>query len=117
MSRQYYGIATDSPIGVGDICKVEDFRLSDDSTWEMKLGGDWFDTFYIFYINDDKEIIVIDPIGFLDIAYILRGFIIHAHQLKLTKGQIEEKGKKILKYMQTGVFKAQIGRASCRERV
>lgn len=56
----------------------------------------------------DNEIIVIDPLGLLDIAYLLRNNIIEMHKLKLTRAQMKEKGTEILKYMQKGEFKTQM---------
>lgn len=57
-----------------------------------------------FFIED--EIVIIDPLCLLDIAYLLRGSIVEMHKLKLTGVKIEEKGRAILKYMQSGDFKA-----------
>lgn len=56
-----------------------------------------------FFIEDD--IIIIDPLCLLDIAYLLRNAIIEMYKLKITGVKIEEKGKAILKYMQSGEFK------------
>jgi len=56
-----------------------------------------------FFIEDD--IIIIDPMGLLDIAFLLRNALLEMHKLKLTKDKLEEKGKAILKYMQTGEFR------------
>ena len=56
-----------------------------------------------FFIEDN--VVVIDPLGLLDVAFLLRNTIIEMHHLKLTKDQINEKSKEILKYMQSGVFK------------
>lgn len=56
-----------------------------------------------FFIED--EIIVIDPLCLLDIAYLLRSAIIEMHKLKLTRVKMEEKGRAILQYMQSGEFK------------
>ena len=53
----------------------------------------------------DGEVIVIDPLGLLDLAFLLRSSIVEMHLLKLTKEEINEKSKEILRYMQTGVFK------------
>ncbi|OGD93647.1 hypothetical protein A2697_01520 [Candidatus Curtissbacteria bacterium RIFCSPHIGHO2_01_FULL_41_44] len=53
----------------------------------------------------DGEVIVIDPLGLLDLAFLLRSSIIEMHLLKLTKEEMNEKSKEILRYMQTGVFK------------
>lgn len=56
-----------------------------------------------FFIED--EVVVIDPLGLLDVAFLLRNTIIEMHKLKLTKDQVNEKSREILKYMQAGVFK------------
>ena len=53
----------------------------------------------------EGNVIVIDPLGLLDIALWLRSTIIEMHQLKLTKEEINQKSKEILKYMQSGIFK------------
>ena len=53
----------------------------------------------------DGEVIVIDPLGLLDLAFLLRSAIVEMHLLKLTKEEINEKSKEILRYMQTGIFK------------
>jgi len=53
----------------------------------------------------DNGVVVIDPLGLLDLALFLRSAIIEMHHLKLTKEEINEKSKEILKYMQTGAFK------------
>lgn len=54
----------------------------------------------------DEEIIVIDPLGLLDLAFLLRSSIVEMHNLKLTNDQLKAKGQEILKYMQSGEFKA-----------
>jgi len=53
----------------------------------------------------DNGVVVIDPLGLLDLAFFLRSAIIEMHHLKLTKEEINEKSKEILRYMQTGAFK------------
>lgn len=53
----------------------------------------------------DSDIIVIDPLGLLDVALLLRGAIVEMAHLKITQAQMEEIGKRILKYMQSGEFK------------
>jgi hypothetical protein len=53
----------------------------------------------------DESIIVIDPMGLLDIAYLLRITLIQLSVMKLTKEKTEQKGQEILRYMQTGEFK------------
>ena len=53
----------------------------------------------------EENIIVIDPLGLLDMALWLRNTIIEMHQLKLTKEQTNQKSKEILRYMQSGIFK------------
>ena len=57
-----------------------------------------------FFIKDN--IIVIDPLGLLDIATFLRSSLIEMHKLKLTKEEVKEKGVQILRYMQSGDFKS-----------
>ncbi len=56
-----------------------------------------------FFIDD--EVIVIDPLGLLDLAFLLRNILIDIHRMKLTKEQTDQKGREILRYMQTGEFK------------
>lgn len=56
-----------------------------------------------FFIED--SIIVINPLGLLDIAYLLRITLIQITEMKLTKEKTEQKGQEILRYMQTGEFK------------
>jgi hypothetical protein len=56
-----------------------------------------------FFVEDN--IIVIDPLGLLDIASWLRSSLIEMHKLKLTKEETKEKGIQILRYMQTGDFR------------
>lgn len=56
-----------------------------------------------FFIEDN--VIVIDPLGLLDVVFLLRNTIIEMHHLKLTKEEINKKSKEILKYMQSGIFK------------
>lgn len=53
----------------------------------------------------EEGVIVIDPLGLLDIAFLLRSMLIDMHMMKLTKGQADQKGKEILRYMQSGEFK------------
>lgn len=53
----------------------------------------------------EEEIIIIDPLGLLDISFLLRNILIDMHKLKLTKSQVDKKGQEILRYMQTGHFK------------
>lgn len=54
----------------------------------------------------DGDIIVIDPLGLLDVAFLLRSAIVEMAHLKITQTKMGEKGKLILKYMQSGEFKA-----------
>lgn len=56
-----------------------------------------------FFIEND--IIVINPLGLLDIAFLLRDMLIQLSIMKLTKEKNEQKGQEILRYMQTGEFK------------
>ena len=56
-----------------------------------------------FFVEDN--IIVINPLGLLDIAYLLRITLIQISEMKLTKEKTEQKGLEILRYMQTGEFK------------
>ena len=54
----------------------------------------------------EGNIIVIDPVGLLDLALFLRTALIDMHRLKLTKEEVKQKGLEILQYMQSGDFKA-----------
>lgn len=56
-----------------------------------------------FFIQEN--IIVIDPLGMLDIAVLLRNSLVEMHKLKLTKEEVKEKGVQILRYMQSGEFR------------
>jgi hypothetical protein len=53
----------------------------------------------------DENVIVINPLGLLDIAILLRSSLVEMHKLKLTKEKMKEKGLQIMQYMQTGEFK------------
>lgn len=53
----------------------------------------------------DNNIVVIDPLGLLDMAFLLRNMIIDIHRMKLTKEESKKKGMQILRYMQSGEFK------------
>lgn len=53
----------------------------------------------------EENVIVIDPLGLLDIAILLRDSIIDIHKMKLTKDEAKEKGMQILRYMQSGDFR------------
>lgn len=54
----------------------------------------------------DENIIIIDPLGLLDIATLLRGILIDMHKLKLTKEEAKEKGMQIMHYMQSEDFRS-----------
>lgn len=54
----------------------------------------------------DNDIVVIDPLGLLDIAFLLRSAIVEMAHLKITQAKMGEIGKRILKYMQSGEFRA-----------
>lgn len=56
-----------------------------------------------FFVED--KIIVVNPLGLLDIAVLLRSTLIQISEMKLTKEKTEQKGQEILRYMQTGEFK------------
>ncbi|MDP3014524.1 MAG: DUF2130 domain-containing protein [Candidatus Subteraquimicrobiales bacterium] len=56
-----------------------------------------------FFIEDN--VIVIDPIGLLDIASLLRISLVDIYKMKLTKDEAKEKGIQILRYMQSGDFR------------
>jgi len=56
-----------------------------------------------FFIEDN--VIVIDPLGLLDVASLLRSSLLDMHKLKLTKEEVKEKGMQILHYMQSGEFR------------
>jgi len=53
----------------------------------------------------EKDVIVIDPLGLLDVATFLRNSLVEMHKLKLTKEEVKEKGVQILRYMQSGEFR------------
>lgn len=53
----------------------------------------------------EENVIVIDPLGLLDIAFLLRTTLLDIHQMKLTKEQRDKKGQEILIYMQSGDFR------------
>lgn len=53
----------------------------------------------------EQNVIVIDPLGLLDIAFLLRTTLLDLHQMKLTKEQRDKKGQEILMYMQSGDFR------------
>ncbi|OGM30108.1 hypothetical protein A2801_03850 [Candidatus Woesebacteria bacterium RIFCSPHIGHO2_01_FULL_41_10] len=53
----------------------------------------------------EENIIVIDPLGLLDMAVLLRNSLVEMHKLKLTKEEVKEKGVQILRYMQSGEFR------------
>lgn len=53
----------------------------------------------------EGKVIVIDPIGLLDLAVFLRISLIEMHKMKLTKEETKQKGIEILRYMQAGNFK------------
>lgn len=53
----------------------------------------------------EESVIVIDPLGLLDIAFFLRTTLLDIHQMKLTKEQRDKKGQEILMYMQSGDFR------------
>jgi len=59
-----------------------------------------------FFISG--SVIVIDPLGVLDLALLLRTAIIEMHQLKISKEEIDKKSQEILKYMQSGDFKTRM---------
>lgn len=53
----------------------------------------------------EGKVIVIDPIGLLDLAVFLRLSLIEMHKMKLTKEETKQKGIEILRYMQGGDFR------------
>ena len=53
----------------------------------------------------DGKVIVIDPIGLLDLAVFLRISLIEMHNMKLTREETKQKGIEILRYMQQGDFR------------
>lgn len=69
-------------------------------TWAQKKGkvGFWI----------DQEIIIVHPWGAVDVARVLRAAIVEMHTLKLTRDEVEKKGKVILHYMQSEAFKNDI---------
>lgn len=54
----------------------------------------------------EGKVIVIDPIGLLDLAVFLRLSLIEMHRMKLTKEETKQKGIEILRYMQAGDFRS-----------
>ncbi|OGH08005.1 MAG: hypothetical protein A2171_01140 [Candidatus Levybacteria bacterium RBG_13_35_9] len=54
----------------------------------------------------EGNVIVIDPLGLLDLAIFLRISLIDMYKMKLTKEEVKQKGIEILKYMQAGEFKS-----------
>ncbi|MEK7160038.1 MAG: hypothetical protein AAB702_00980 [Patescibacteria group bacterium] len=54
----------------------------------------------------EGEVIIIDPLGLLDLAYLLRTTLIEMNKMKLTKEEAKQKGIEVLRYMQAGDFKA-----------
>lgn len=57
-SPKFYGVATDSPLGVGEIMEVESYRYCPDNGWSMMITAQWYPAFYIFYIRDNKIVYV-----------------------------------------------------------
>lgn len=53
----------------------------------------------------EENVIVIDPLGLLDVALFLRSSLIDIHKMKLTKEEAKKKGVQILRYMQSGDFR------------
>ncbi|MFH1890614.1 MAG: DUF2130 domain-containing protein [Candidatus Kuenenbacteria bacterium] len=53
----------------------------------------------------EENIIVIDPLGLLDVATLLRNSLVEMHKLKLTKEEVKKKGVQILRYMQSKEFR------------
>lgn len=53
----------------------------------------------------EENIIIIDPLGLLDVATLLRNSLVEMHKLKLTKEEVNKKGVQILRYMQSGEFR------------
>jgi len=53
----------------------------------------------------EENIIVIDPLGLLDVATLLRNSLVEMHKLRLTREEVKEKGVQILRYMQSGEFR------------
>lgn len=56
-----------------------------------------------FFLEGD--VLVIDPLGLLDLAIFLRLSLIDIHNMKLTREETKQKGVEILRYMQAGEFK------------
>lgn len=54
----------------------------------------------------EGEVIIIDPLGLMDLAFFLRTTLIEMHKMKLTREEVKQKGIEILRYMQAGDFKA-----------
>ena len=53
----------------------------------------------------EENVLIIDPLGFLDLSVVLRLSLIEIHKMKLTKKEAKQKGIQILRYMQAGEFK------------
>lgn len=53
----------------------------------------------------EGKVIVIDPMGLLDLAIFLRISLIEMYKMKLTKEEAKQKGIEILRYMQQGDFR------------
>lgn len=56
-----------------------------------------------FFIEDN--VLVIDPLGLLDLALLLRSSVVDMNKLKLTKEDVKAKGIQIMQYMQSGDFR------------
>lgn len=56
----------------------------------------------------EKDIIVIHPLGALDVAILLRETLIQIYALKLSKTEIETKSKAVLEFIQSEEFKIRI---------
>jgi len=53
----------------------------------------------------EGNVIIIDPVGLLDLAVFLRISLIEMHKMKLTKEETKQKGIEILRYMQAGDYR------------
>lgn len=56
----------------------------------------------------DSDIIIIHPYAVLDIAVFLRAILLQMYSLKLSKSELETKGKVILEFMQSEEFRTSI---------
>lgn len=56
----------------------------------------------------EGDIIIVHPFGVLDVATFLREILIQMYSLKLSKSELETKGKSLLEFMQSDDFRSRI---------